>query len=241
LIYGRTKCYAPDGSEVSETTYVPCIAVDRVHSMCCKMNHTDPDTCGPNELCFSTKDLYWREFCADETWESPNCLPKTTCVDVRRRAFQLDGRDDSLSRRISGSSYCCRRTTDCCGNADELILAPTLVSIGTSNATTIEAVTSEFKNSDSGSSKVTIGVGVGVPRGKLAISVLGFGFYWGKREMWAENEALRKQYEEKTRKMRSSQMAELDPVLSKPIQEVDDGVAIPAELPDDGEANITRS
>jgi hypothetical protein len=134
----------------------------------------------------------------------------------------------------SGSSYCC-------GNADELNLASALVSIGTSNATTIEAATSEFKDSDSGSSKVAIGVRVGVLLGILAISMLGFGFYWGKREMFAEAEALRKQYEENTRNMRSSQMTELGPALSKPIHEADDGVARPAELPDGDQANITRS
>lgn len=78
-------CYAPDG-RVADNTYQPCIAINGVHSMCCSLNTTTPDTCQPNGLCLSNsaneyKSNYWRDFCTDKTWESPNCLSKTLCDD----------------------------------------------------------------------------------------------------------------------------------------------------------------
>lgn len=76
-------CFARDGSRADDT-YQPCIAVDGVESMCCSLNSTTPDTCNPNGLCLSSANSkyvpnYWRCFCTDETWDSPNCLSKTIC------------------------------------------------------------------------------------------------------------------------------------------------------------------
>lgn len=82
--HGLAKtCFAPDGS-VADHSYQPCIAIDGVHSMCCSLNSTHPDTCQTNGLCLSSTEStfgenYWRDFCTDETWESPNCLSKTLC------------------------------------------------------------------------------------------------------------------------------------------------------------------
>lgn len=80
LIHGTATCYEPDGTAVTDPRYKPCIAIENEFSMCCRLNDTNPDLCYPNGLCYWTaKNQYWRNFCTDQTWESPNCIPNTTC------------------------------------------------------------------------------------------------------------------------------------------------------------------
>ncbi|CAI7664602.1 unnamed protein product [Penicillium manginii] len=227
----KATCYSPDGNEVTEESYVPCIAIDGVHSMCCKMNHTNPDTCDPNGLCFSTKGYYWREFCTDPTWESPNCLPKTVCSD---NTGGQSNRTAMLTPCLgdSAGSFCCGKNRDCCGTGNETTLNSTLVSITPFNSA---ETTSESQNGDGdSSSKVAIGVGVGVPLGVLAISMLGFGFWWGRKKARAESQALQGQFQSQ---MESIQQSEPRQLSSKPILEADHGTIGPTELPNGDEEN----
>ncbi|KAJ5976481.1 hypothetical protein N7481_010188 [Penicillium waksmanii] len=235
-VIAKHTCYSPDGNEVTEDTYVPCIAIDGVDSMCCKMNHTNPDICDPNGLCYSTKNIYWREYCTDPTWDSPNCLPKTTCADG---TGGQSNRTAMMTRCPNGSgrSFCCGKSTDCCGNDNEIVLDSTLVSIGPSNSS--ESTTSDTQNGDGGSSsKVAIGVGVGVPLGILAISMLGFGFWWGKKKARAESKAMMEQFQNQMRDLGYGEPKQLS---SKPIHEADEGVISPAELQNGDEENRARS
>lgn len=78
-------CFAPNGDSISNEIYQPCIRIDGVHSMCCRLNDVEPDTCLPSGLCRSKKDKehrgVWRDFCTDSSWKSPNCLSRTICTD----------------------------------------------------------------------------------------------------------------------------------------------------------------
>lgn len=82
-----TKCYTADGYAVEDDKYMPCIGIDKVESMCCRLNDTSPDTCLSNGLCFANSSFangYWMDFCTDQKWESPNCLAKSICSTAVR-------------------------------------------------------------------------------------------------------------------------------------------------------------
>lgn len=79
------QCYAPDGFTATENQgnyeYLPCIVIQGVDSMSCGMNGTSlelTDACMPNGLCYRDQ-VYYRDFCTDSTWKSPNCLSNTIC------------------------------------------------------------------------------------------------------------------------------------------------------------------
>jgi hypothetical protein len=137
----------------------------------------------------------------------------------------------------SGQSFCCGKTTDCCGSENEISLKSSLVSIGASNST--ESTAGAISKGDGGSSsKIAIGVGVGVPLGVLAISMLGFGFWWGRKKARTESQALRDQFQSQMRDLQNTEPRQLS---SKPILEADDGAIGPAELPNGDEATRTRN
>lgn len=77
----RKTCYAPDGGAPEHAEdYMPCIPVEGVDSMCCALNRTiNIDRCLPNGLCSMDGDGgtggYFRNFCTDKNWKSPNCAP----------------------------------------------------------------------------------------------------------------------------------------------------------------------
>ena len=76
------QCYSPDGSLFPDNRYMPCISTNGVDSMCCLTNTTipqDADTCLPSGQC-SREGAYYRDFCTDKTWRSPNCL--SVCIDT---------------------------------------------------------------------------------------------------------------------------------------------------------------
>lgn len=78
FVVART-CYAPDGT-TAESRFMPCLGFDGVESMCCGTNSSKPDFCQPNGLCYYPREnTYWRNYCTDKTWSSPNCLPKDLC------------------------------------------------------------------------------------------------------------------------------------------------------------------
>jgi len=90
ILISGTTCYSPDGSAVNDALYQPCINIQGVESMCCALNATStPDICSPNGLCVAGwgNQAYWRDFCTDSTWKSPNCLPKTTCDEAVHTFF----------------------------------------------------------------------------------------------------------------------------------------------------------
>lgn len=79
-----TQCYAPNGDKVSRK-FAPCIAIDGEFSMCCRINDTNPDVCQTNGLCYlEGRDRYYRNYCNDPDWNSPNCL-KNLCMDEKVR------------------------------------------------------------------------------------------------------------------------------------------------------------
>lgn len=84
LVLAVTPCYAPNGSEM-DSRFIPCIAVEGVHSMCCRLNDTDPDICDPTGLCYWPRTkMYYRDFCTERSFDSPNCLSRTMCdAEVR--------------------------------------------------------------------------------------------------------------------------------------------------------------
>lgn len=80
LSFSSATCYAPDGETKASEKFLPCIGFDKVHSMCCRLNDTYPDTCLENGLCqWNRDDSYWRDYCTDKTWDSPHCLNKNIC------------------------------------------------------------------------------------------------------------------------------------------------------------------
>lgn len=84
-------CYAPNTKRI-DARYMPCISMDGMDSMCCRLNATDPDICKPNGLCY-WEDIdgggsdkpgragWYRGLCTRQDWDTPNCLPKTMCDD----------------------------------------------------------------------------------------------------------------------------------------------------------------
>jgi len=103
-------CYAPNGSATNDLIYQPCIAVLGIESMCCALNTTvnTQDTCDPTGLCRAGKGefAYYRTYCTDKTWQSPNCLPKTTCDDAAS-PFCFHSLRGDLRRDVEAVSVSC--------------------------------------------------------------------------------------------------------------------------------------
>ncbi|KAJ5721894.1 uncharacterized protein N7483_009828 [Penicillium malachiteum] len=179
-------CYAPDGTAADNDIYAPCIAIEGVQSMCCRINDTNPDTCLASGLCYTngTGAGYWRDFCTDETWESPNCLSKSICNTT------AEGNSSwtyIMTACGSNKQYCCGDDTSCCGTDDAITINDTLVAIGgvaTATATATNSVDVNGTNSGSSdeSTKLAIGFGVALPLTALAGAMLGAGFLWGRKK-----------------------------------------------------------
>ncbi|KAJ5109636.1 hypothetical protein N7532_002281 [Penicillium argentinense] len=199
-----TQCFAPNGT-IADSRFIPCIEIPGVHSMCCRLNDTDPDTCQSNGLCYwSSPAKYYRNYCTDEKWDSPNCLQKTICVEAAG-GNSGGGSQVTLCPGNNGTTYCCGSTTDCCTNEDVFTLDPTLVRLAsdttatsttpstpTSTSVSIAATSTYITSPTTSASKsddtrptnhIAIGVGVGVSVGVFAaVTMLGAGFWWGKRQ-----------------------------------------------------------
>ncbi|KAJ5634793.1 hypothetical protein N7528_002635 [Penicillium herquei] len=186
-ISAAKTCYAPDGTSVKSHIYAPCIAIEGVESMCCRINDTNPDTCLSSGLCYTNGTGiagYWRDFCTDETWDSPNCLSKSICNTTA-------GGNSSWTYIMtacgSNNQYCCGDDTSCCGTDDAITIDDILVTIGgvaTATATSTSSVNVNGTNSGSSdeSTKLAIGLGVALPLTALAGAMLGAGFLWGRRK-----------------------------------------------------------
>lgn len=96
-------CYAPDGTKVTDLKYQPCISIENEFSMCCRLNDTDPGQCLQNGLCYMTsRKEYWRDYCTDETWNSPNCLSNSTCDSaVRDPIIVVACMEEIVSERLT--------------------------------------------------------------------------------------------------------------------------------------------
>lgn len=81
-----TPCYAPDTTR-RDDRFMPCISMEGMDSMCCRLNDHDPDICKPNGLCYwenvdgGGRNGWYRGLCTSQDWDTPNCLPKTICTD----------------------------------------------------------------------------------------------------------------------------------------------------------------
>ncbi|PWY96294.1 hypothetical protein BO94DRAFT_580155 [Aspergillus sclerotioniger CBS 115572] len=191
-------CYAPDGTTTSDSRYIPCIGIQNEFSMCCRLNDTNPDLCWPNGLCYwPAENQYYRNFCSDKSWESPNCLPRTVCDDA------AGGSSTAAAQVVwcGNDSYCCGTNNDCCTSDQAFSLKSTLVSIGSNStssgtatvtATVTDIVSAGGDGTEESSKKksVAIGVGVGVPLGVLSIVMLGAGYLWGRNITRAKYEAV---------------------------------------------------
>ncbi|PWY64791.1 hypothetical protein BO94DRAFT_615569 [Aspergillus sclerotioniger CBS 115572] len=207
------KCYAPDGTLVPNTIYQPCISISGVHSMCCRLNAANPESCDPSGLCLSTAQststgttstTYYREFCTDSSWNSTNCLSRDICSS-------RNGGNSNWSNQLTpcgNSLWCCGSTNACCSSGAAFKLNRTLIDFldesasGSGSATasvstvtvvpTGEGVSKGMEEMDGGlSHKAKIGVGVGVALGGLVLGLVGVGvgFFWGrKRNQGGERE-----------------------------------------------------
>ncbi|RAL03510.1 uncharacterized protein BO80DRAFT_376540 [Aspergillus ibericus CBS 121593] len=204
----QPKCFAPDGAPVTSSLYQPCISITGVHSMCCRLNAANPETCDPSGLCISsqttttgtgtsgtTTTSYYREFCTDSSWNSTNCLPRNICGDANSGnsnwSYQLTPCGNSL--------WCCGSSTACCSTGQAFKLNRTLInfpdlqrSLDLSAPTATVTVLPAGENSDGSagmeresgmSRKAKIGVGIGVPVACLVMGLVGVGggFVWGRK------------------------------------------------------------
>ncbi|KAG9236063.1 hypothetical protein BJ875DRAFT_527337 [Amylocarpus encephaloides] len=178
-------CYAPDGkTTASSYDYQPCIPIVGIDSMCCALNRTIPgaDSCTPNGLC-NNNGQYYRDFCTDPTWESPNCLSNTICADGE----DAKGTPKTTQCPQDGTWCCGQNNLTCCTDGKGFKLEPTLVQIGvntTSNTTEATATSTKIKYVDKkGPNFTTVGVGVGVGVSLGFIAVVGTlaGFWFGQK------------------------------------------------------------
>ncbi|PYI01800.1 hypothetical protein BO78DRAFT_276563, partial [Aspergillus sclerotiicarbonarius CBS 121057] len=188
-------CFAPDGAPVANSLYQPCISITGVHSMCCRLNAANPDTCDPSGLCIARSGgggTYYREFCTDSSWNSTSCLPRDICGDA-------NGGNSNWSYQLTpcgNSMWCCGSSTACCSSGRAFKLNQTLINFPdlqhsvdlagpTATVTALPAGDGDGKMEDGGdmSKRAKIGVGVGVPLVCLAIGMVGVGggFVWGRR------------------------------------------------------------
>ncbi|BCS30605.1 uncharacterized protein APUU_80908S [Aspergillus puulaauensis] len=184
-----TPCYAPDTKRIDDR-FMPCISMDGMDSMCCRLNDHDPDICKPNGLCYwenvdgGGRNGLYRGLCTSQGWDTSNCLPKTICADDNA------GGNSSYTSQLSdcdNGNYCCGNTTACCTDEKMFTLSPTLVPIGSSSSSSATAtVTATVSGKADSSTKTAIGLGVGIPLAVLAIAGAGGGFLWGRRSMKAK-------------------------------------------------------
>lgn len=125
--------------------------------------------------------------------------------------------------------WCCGSSDACCTDDKMFTLKDPLINIG-GNASTTTTVTvfptgATDRGGTSSSTKTEIGLGVGVPLGVLAIVMLGFGFWWGRRNAAAKYGALHNDYQ-------MTAMPETDMhTESKPVHEIEATPTRPSELP----------
>ncbi|PYH72175.1 uncharacterized protein BO88DRAFT_476686 [Aspergillus vadensis CBS 113365] len=143
-----SSCYAPDGSLVDSSIYQPCVSISGVHSMCCKLNDADPDTCDPSGLCQTSGGAYYREFCTDQSWNSTNCLPKDICGN------QNGGNSDWTYQltNCGDGSWCCGSTTACCNTYETFTLDSALLKFSSNDDSNSNSNSGSNSNSKSGSS-----------------------------------------------------------------------------------------
>ncbi|KAL3476222.1 hypothetical protein BJX99DRAFT_228420 [Aspergillus californicus] len=219
-VHATATCYAPDGTAVTDTKYAPCIAILGEFSMCCRLNDTNPDQCYSNGLCYNDNE-YWRDYCTDQTWSSPNCLSNTTCDAA-------NGGSSNGTARLNicpDGSYCCGTNNDCCTPAGEFTLKATLVAMSSNSSSTAIITAGGSKVGEDRT--VAVGAGVGVSLGVLALAMLGAGFLWGRRKRKAT-------YEDFQQTVPEGQIGFVDPQLAGPYPVYEaDGSSAPArsELP----------
>lgn len=252
-LHAAATCYAPDGTAVTDPSYQPCISIVDEFSMCCRLNDTDPDQCLPNGLCYwASRQEYWRDYCTDETWESPNCLSNLTCDSMVSGRIvcpgpwqlcflmiydmltivllQNGGSSNGTARlhRCPNGTYCCGWTDDCCTPVGELSLKATLVAIGNNSSSAASATPTTTGDPNGGDNKiVAVGVGVGVSLGAISVAMLGAGFLWGRRKTKATYQGLQQAIPE-------GQMSPVAPRLpgSSPVYEASNSPApVHFELP----------
>jgi hypothetical protein len=92
-IVQATICYGPNGVPYGPDI-IPCNAAlvietgGKQASMCCSMGgcaKSANDTCHSTGLC-QNDDRFFRDFCTDSTFQSPNCL--NICIDSNVRTIQ---------------------------------------------------------------------------------------------------------------------------------------------------------
>jgi len=166
--------------------------------VCCGIaRDANLDVCQPNGLCLNTgKNSFFRDFCTDKTWNSPNCLPRKTCSDG------TDGQSFLEMTQCTDGTWCCgaRNITDCCDkklgfelkaelvtfNAKPVTVSITQSSLPTATEATIKAtetlvqVVYRTKENSADSAKIT-GLTVGI----ILVGVLGScAGYWLGRSKW---------------------------------------------------------
>ncbi|PYH67194.1 uncharacterized protein BO88DRAFT_369251 [Aspergillus vadensis CBS 113365] len=186
-----TACYAADGSPVDNSIYQPCVPITGIHSMCCRLNSADNETCDPTGLCLTSGGGYHRGLCTDQSWNSTNCLPKDICDN------QHGGYSDWTYQLTScgDGCWCCGSSTSCCSTPETFTLDPTVIKLDSASkaaataapAITVTIIPTESSSSNDGevdrSAKVAIGLGVGVPLACIAVGMLGGGYLLGRRSM----------------------------------------------------------
>jgi len=85
----EVACWAPDGKTVAPNdSYVPCnklgITQKGVFSSCCQLDGdaTLRDLCTTSGLCIN-QGIVRREYCTDQSWQSPACVKVCHTDDVR--------------------------------------------------------------------------------------------------------------------------------------------------------------
>lgn len=176
-----TTCYNPDGSDVTDLDFQPCVPTIGTVSMCCATNRTSKDTdrCISNGLCYdpctTTGECgdtfigeYWRESCTDRSWKSPFCLQGVCTVCSDRSAFRLkitdEGQDGgnfngtaAMSQCATDGSWCCggELTSDeCCAMENRVSLAATIGLTSTSSTSTLSTPTYSISLSEPPSSSI---------------------------------------------------------------------------------------
>jgi len=183
LAASNGTCYSPDGVSVANitTNARPCINIPGVYSMCCN-TEGNGDVCLENGLCQNGNN-YYRDFCTDPTWTSPNCLPKDLCGDSAYVELTL----------CSDGSWCCgaENYSACCNVGLGFKLASNLVDFvanasGTSanpTVTVTATATNTAATSATNGKGVSTGAIVGVAVGLVVVAVFGSigGFFTGLR------------------------------------------------------------
>ena len=149
----------------------------------------------PNGLCLNgNKNAYFRDYCTDKTWASPNCLPRETC------SYQELGSGFVEMTQCADGSWCCgaKNFTDCCAknlgfalkaelvtfNAAPVTLSTTATALSTTylyaGATGLPTISTPIASKEAGITwtdgmvKLMIGVTVGLAILSIVGTVAGF-------------------------------------------------------------------